>query len=63
MVEKKPDITFFMKIIAHLAKNSSHTYTEAVKTILCYFKGLIDYGIRYKGDKENPSIEGYLDSD
>lgn len=63
IVETRPDIAFSIVVAARFAKNPSHAHTEAVKTILCYFKRSIDCSITYGGDGENLSIIGYSNSD
>lgn len=39
MVETRPDIAFATSVASDFAKNPSHLHSEAVKTILKYFKG------------------------
>ncbi len=56
MVETRPDIAFPSVVEARFAKNPSHTHTEAVKTIFCYLKKLINREITY-GGKEKLFIE------
>ena len=62
MVKTRPDIAFAIAVATRFAKNPSHAYTEAVKTILRYMKGSINRGITY-GDEEKLLIESYSDSD
>ena len=62
MVETRPDIAIATSLVSRFAKNPSHQHTEAVKTILKYFKGSKHRGITYGGDEEL-KIEGYSDSD
>ena len=62
MVETRPDIAFTTSIASRFAKNLSHQYTKAIKTILQYLKGLRKRGITY-GGQEKILVEEYLDSD
>lgn len=61
MVKTRPDIVFAISLVSRFAKNLSHQYTKAVKTILKYLKGSKEREITYKG-KEELKIEGYSDS-
>ncbi len=62
MVETRPDIAFAISIASHFAKNLSHKYTEAVKTILRSIKCLKQQGINYRG-QDKLIVKGYSDSD
>ena len=62
MVEKRPDIAFATSVASRFAKNPGHQHTEAVKTILRYFKGSSERGITY-GGQEELLVEGYSDPD
>lgn len=60
MVEIKPDIAFSVAVAACFIKNPSHAYIEAIKTILCSFRGSMDCSIIYGVDEEDLFIIGYL---
>lgn len=63
IIETRPNIAFSIIIAACFTKNPIHTHIKAVKTILCYFKGLIDCVIIYDITRKNLSIKGYSDFD
>lgn len=62
MVEIRPDITFAISIASRFTKNPCCHYTEAVKTILRYMKGLRKEGIMYESHNKL-FVEGYSDFD
>lgn len=61
MVETRPNIAFATSLVSCFAKNPSHQYTKAAKTILKYLKGLKNQRITDEG-KEELKIKGYSDS-
>lgn len=62
MIETRPNITFSTSIANCFIKNLGHQYTEVVKTILQYLKGLNKQEITYKSQSKL-LVEGYSDSD
>lgn len=62
MVETRPNIAFATSIISCFAKNLSHQYIKAIKTILQYLKGSKKQKITY-GSQNKLLIEKYSDSD
>lgn len=62
MVETRPDITFINFITSRFVKNPGYQYTEVVKTILQYLKGLRKCEIIHS-NKKKLLIKGYSDSD
>lgn len=63
MVETRPEIAFSIAVAARFAKNPSHAYIKALKTILRYLQESMDRKITYGDKGKNLSIEGYLNSD
>lgn len=61
MVETKPNIALAILVASCFAKNPSHQYNEAVKTILRYMKGSRQQGITY-GGQDKLLVEGYSNS-
>lgn len=61
IVEIRPNIAFFIEIITCFARNPSHAYIKAVKTIFQYFKSFIDYIITYEDNKKNFFSKNYSD--
>ena len=62
IVETRPNIAFATSVASHFAKNQGYQYTEIVKTILQYLKGLNKQKITY-GGQNKLLVEGYSDSD
>lgn len=58
MVETRSEIAFATSVASRFAKNPGHQHTEAVKTILRYFKGSRECGITYGGQDEL-LVQGY----
>ncbi len=64
MVETRPNIAFGTSIVSRFAKDPSHQYSEAVKTIFRYLKATRDTGITYGGEQGGDLIiKEYSDSD
>lgn len=57
----RPDISFAVGQISQFCENPGADHWSAVRRILAYLKGTMDYGIRY-GSTKNELI-GYCDSD
>ena len=56
----KPNITFLVNKLVCFAHNLGKAYWNALKHVMAYIKGTIDYGITYKGGGSlEPS--GYVD--
>jgi len=49
-VATRPDLAFSVNKLACFSHNPGRAYWNALKHILAYVKGTIDYGITYKGD-------------
>jgi transposase InsO family protein len=62
MVATRPDIGYATGLVSRYMSNPKRTHWLAVKHILRYLKGTMNYGITYKGNSSNPLI-GYSDSD
>ncbi len=56
----RPDIAFAVSNVAKFTSNPTQQHWMAVKRILRYISGTIDYGIRYK--KGNDQLVGYSDA-
>lgn len=61
IVETGLDIIFAISVVGHFAKNLSHAYTKAVKTILKYFKRWKNQNIIY--GQSTLTIKRYWNSD
>ena len=61
-VATQPNITYAVTLLSRFAHNPGKSHWTAIKHVLAYIKGTLNYGITYKADAElNPT--GYVDSD
>ncbi|KAH9715909.1 hypothetical protein KPL71_021251 [Citrus sinensis] len=58
----RPDIMHAVSLLSRYMHCASEIHFQAAKRILRYFKGIIDYGIRFSQVK-NFNLHGYSDSD
>ncbi|XP_019105476.2 uncharacterized mitochondrial protein AtMg00810-like [Beta vulgaris subsp. vulgaris] len=58
----KPDIAYAVSVISRFMQKPVKRHLEAVRRILRYMKGTIDYGILYRNNKEIEVVE-YCDAD
>jgi len=61
-VATHPDLTYAVNILFRFSHNPGRSHWNALKHILIYVKGTIDYGITYRGGGTLNPI-GYMDSD
>ena len=54
-----PDIFFVVNTLIQFLTNPIHVHLIAVKRILRYLKGTVDYGLKYEA-KQKISLEGYV---
>ena len=60
----RPDITFAVSNVARFCSKPTKEQWVAVKRILRYVKGTVDYGLMYsKNGKNEKMITGYSDAD
>ncbi|KAK7861884.1 hypothetical protein R5R35_001481 [Gryllus longicercus] len=59
----RPDIMFATNQISRYTSNNDQTHWNAVKRILKYLKGTINFGIEYRRNSEMLVVTGYSDSD
>ena len=59
----RPDIKYAVGQVAKFAQNPSPAHWSAVKLILSYLKGTIDYGIRFSGSSSSGVLSAYSDAD
>ena len=60
----RPDITFAVHKLAQYASNPDSSHFNAVKRILRYLKGSLNFGLVFKGNKTNNfQLVGYTDAD
>ena len=58
----RPDISFVVGVVSRYMQNPKKSHLEAVRRILRYVKGTIDYGLLYKNG-EDCKLVGYCDAD
>lgn len=63
LVHTRPDTAFSVGIVSRFMERPTVVYLAAVKRILCYVKGTVDYGLIYWKGAGNYILSGYSDSD
>ncbi|KAL4196351.1 hypothetical protein AMTRI_Chr04g182780 [Amborella trichopoda] len=61
MIGTKPDLSFVMNLVSRFQSNPGEEHWKAVKRILKYLMGTMNYALIYKGETEI-AIEGYSDT-
>jgi hypothetical protein len=61
MMCTRPDISFSVGMVSRNQANLGQSHWKAVKIILRYLKGTIDYSLYFQG--ENLQLMGYTDAD
>ena len=62
-VVSRPDIAYAVNNVSKFLEKHDATHWNAVKRIVKYVAGSIDFGIVYEGASENFDLTGYTDSD
>jgi len=64
IVNTRPDLSYSVGVVSRFMEAPTKAHWGAVKQILRYLKGTIDYGCRYsKGTELKPVLLGFSDSD
>lgn len=63
LVHTRPDIAYSVGVVSRYMEKPTTLHMGAVKRILRYVKGTLDYGLRYAKGKGNYILSGYSDSD
>ncbi|GKE11221.1 putative RNA-directed DNA polymerase [Tanacetum coccineum] len=64
LTHTRPDISFAVGVVSRFMEKPTEQHLQAVKRILRYVKGTLDYGLTYtKRGKAKETITGYSDSD
>ncbi|KAL4192642.1 hypothetical protein AMTRI_Chr06g173090 [Amborella trichopoda] len=61
MTGTRPDLSSVMSLVSRFQSNLRDEHWKAVKRILRYLKGIMNYALTYKGGTEI-TIEGYSDA-
>lgn len=62
-VHTRPDIAYFVGVLSRYMERPTMLHYIAVKRILRYIKGTVDYGLIYMQGTGNYLLSGYSDSD
>ncbi|KAL7611324.1 hypothetical protein Lser_V15G14276 [Lactuca serriola] len=63
LTHTQPDISFTVGIVSRFMEKPQLKHLQAVKVILRYMKGTMDFGIKYSKEKKETTLLGYTDSD
>ncbi|XP_066335138.1 uncharacterized mitochondrial protein AtMg00810-like [Miscanthus floridulus] len=63
LVHTRPDITFVVGYISRFMERPTMEHLQAVKRILRYVAGTLDYGLHYGRAPDTARFVGYCDSD
>lgn len=63
LVHTRPDIAYTVGVVSSFMERPTMLHLNAVKRILRYIWGTIDYGLHYARGKGNYILSGYSDSD
>lgn len=63
LVHTRPDIAYSVGIVSRYMEKPTVLHLEAVKRILRYVKGTLEYGLIYSREVGNYILSGYADSD
>ena len=63
LVHTRPDIAFAVGYVSRFMERPTSEHLSAVKRILCYIAGTIDYGCYYKRGGSELKLCGYSDAD
>lgn len=63
LVHTRPDIAFSVVLVSRYMERPTNLHMNAVKRILRYVKGTVDYGLIYAKGTGNYLLSGYSDSD
>ncbi|XP_023732693.2 secreted RxLR effector protein 161-like [Lactuca sativa] len=63
LTHTRPDISYAVGIVSRFMERPTVKHLQAVKHILRYIKGTIDYGLKYTRCNGEDIVTGYTDSD
>ncbi|XP_074383534.1 secreted RxLR effector protein 161-like [Apium graveolens] len=63
LVHTRPDISFVVGSISHFMEKPTQLHLNAVKRVLRYVRGTLEYGLRYARGFGNHMLTGFSDSD
>lgn len=59
----RPDIAYVVGVVSRFMENPTVKHQQAVKHILRYIRGTIDYGLVYANETNSRTLYGFSDSD
>lgn len=59
----RPDVAYVVGVVSRYMKRPTVLHYNAVKRILSYIKGMLEYGLLYSKGIDNYILSGYSDSD
>lgn len=62
-VVSRPDIAFAVNAVSKFTNNHTNVHWRAVKRIIAYLNGTIQFGIEYRGGGSNSGLVGFSDAD
>lgn len=62
VVHMRPDIAYAVGIVTRFMKHPTGMHPNAVKHILRYIKGTLNFGLVYSSGNRNNILTGYSDS-
>lgn len=63
LVHTRPDISYSVGVLSRYMESPTRLHPNAVKKVLRYIKGTLDYGLVYNVGSGNYLLSGYSDSD
>lgn len=63
LTHTRPDLSYAVGVVSRFMERPTKIHLQAVKGILRYIKGTMDYGLVYSKGEKQITIEGYSDSD
>lgn len=63
LIHTRPNITYAVGVVSRYMERPTTLHQNAVKRILCYVKGTLNYGLIFAKGRGNYLLTGYLDSD
>ena len=61
MLYARPDISYVVGVVSRYQSNPSEAHWKAIKRILRYLKGTVDYRLCYQG--QDMQVRGYTNTD
>lgn len=59
----RPDISYAVSVTSKFVENPSKGHWNAVKRIIKYVKGTLDFGLMYKSNNNFSKMQAYSDAD